>query len=407
VRASIRGVRFRRVDRAQWIVALLVLSLIAAACSSSEPAATTTTVAPTSPATTTPPETSVATTTTSVATTTTVAPGLIGALPQCEDAAVIPASIDDGQVSFIAGGTVYVADADGTNVQCVTQASSDEPFLWGPAADRLVAGDAVITEDAATPAPTTAMQTWSRPTGKALVWVDGGRLLKSNIVDIQARDLTFLARHDAVTYHPAGVEIATTGEADDGTRGVWLASNEGGDPRLIVRAEEAIVHDFTFTHDGQSAFFLAEHDDEWHVHDIFLVLPEGDPEANEFDATIRYSSAGPLSHLVVSPWDWMWAAQDRTCGSGARVVIGDTVVPLELAEVETYPVGWLPGPRLVVAAYGDGCDGVQDLWVLDVGFDGASSATLLVSGVAGAAVRAAVPDPPPPLGDVSTDAFTW
>jgi hypothetical protein len=239
--------------------------------------------------------------------------------------------------------------------------------------------------------------------------VDGGRLLKAGSDDTQARDLTFLDRHDAVTYHPAGVQIATTGEVDDGNRGVWLAGNEGSNPRLIVRADEATVHDFTFNHDGRSAYFLADHGGEWHVHDIFLALPEDDPLANEFDATIRYESSRPLSHLVVSAWDGLWAAQDGTCGSGSRVVIGEATLPAELAQVEAFPVGWLPNLQLVVAAYPDGCDGAADLWVVDVVFEGSSSgsssATLLVTDVDGAATRAAVPDPPAPLGDVSQDEF--
>jgi len=145
------------------------------------------------------------------------------------------------------------------------------------------------------------MPTWSRPSGTSLVWVDDGRLYKAGSDQSVARDISFLARHDEVTYHPAGFEIATTGEAEDGTRGIWLSDNEGGDSRLIVRANEATPHEFTFSQEGRTAYFLADHGDHWHVHNIFLVLPEDNPTANEFDVTIESESKGPLSHLVVSP----------------------------------------------------------------------------------------------------------
>jgi hypothetical protein len=425
LRASIRAVRTRRVDWVRWNAALLAFSLVVVSCSSSESADTTTTVAPTTVATTTMPPPTVATTTmppvttvaptTTLAPSTTVAPGLVATLPRCEGGAVIPASIGAGQVGFITGGAVYVADPDGTNVQCVTEVTSDAPFVWGPMGDRLVAAAAVISDGESAPAPTTAVPTWSRPTGTALVWVDDGRLLKARSDGTGVRDLTFLARHDAVSYHPAGLEIATTGRAADGTRGVWLAGNEGGDPRLVVLADEATVHDFTFNHDGVSAYFLADHGDQWQVHDIFLLVSEDDPGGNEFDVIDRYKSAGPLSHLVVSPWDRTWAVQEGTCGSGSRVVIGEASLleggfephelAGELAQVEAIPVGWLPDRQLVVAAVRNGCDGAVDLWVVDVVLEGASSATLLVTDVDGAAVRVALPDPPAPLGEFSADEF--
>jgi hypothetical protein len=215
-----------------------------------------------------------------------------------------------------------------------------------------------------------------------------------------------VARHDEVTYHPAGFEIATAGEADDGTRGIWLSDNEGRNQRLIVRADLATPQEFTFSQDGVTAYFLADHGDRWHVHNIFLVLPEDQPNANEFDATIEYESTGRLSHLVVSPWDGFWAVQDGTCGSGSRVVlVGDTRLPEELAAVEAQPVGWLPNQKLVVAAYSNGCDQPADIWIIDLVIGGASSATLLVADVDAASVRAVVPDPPQALGDVSPDEF--
>ena len=86
-------------------------------------------------------------------------------------------------------------------------------------------------------------------------------------------------------------------------------------------------------------------------------------------------------------------------------MIGEATLPDELAGVEAFPVGWLPGQQLLVAANADGCDRPVGLWVVDVVPGGPASATLLVTDVDRAAIRAVVPDPPPPLGDVSVDDF--
>ena len=116
-------------------------------------------------------------------------------------------------------------------MQCVSAVDAPDPLLWGPTGDRLLAGDVLLTSSGSVPTLSMDMPTWSRPTGTSLVWVDEGRLYKAGTDQSEARDISFLASHDAVTYHPAGFEIATTGEAEDGTRGIWIANNDGSDPR--------------------------------------------------------------------------------------------------------------------------------------------------------------------------------
>lgn len=76
-----------------------------------------------------------------------------------------------------------------------------------------------------------------------------------------------------------------------------------------------------------------------------------------------------------------------------------------LAEIDAYPVGWLPDQKLVVTAFPDGCDQAADVWLIHDALQGDSWASLLVTDVDASAVRAAVPDPPPALGDVSLDEF--
>lgn len=374
---------------------VLVMAVLAVACSGS--ASSPTTLPP--PATTSGPVSTTATPTTSFATTSSANPG--PTFPVCEQQLALPSLPESGQVGFVAGGALYLADPESGQVECVSGSTSAASLLWGPTGDRVVAGGQVITTEDSAALPTSALPAWSRPTGTALVWVEDGRLIKAGTDQSDRRDISFLARHDQVTYHPAGFELASIGESDDGTRGVWLSSNEGENPRLIIRAEDATLHEFTFLQRGTVAFFLADHGSHWHVHEIFLVLPDDQPGANEFDASIHYESEGPLSQLVVSAWDELWAAQDGECGSGAHVVLPEGLsLPPELNGLETSPVGWLPGERLVVATYPSGCDGPADLWVVEVG---ASTATMLVGGVDTAGVRAAVPDPPLALGDISID----
>ena len=396
--------RTRLVDRARLTSALLAASIVVSSCSSS--AVTTTGSTTTASASTTASPTTTALAATTVAPTATSVPALVTTFPSCDDEVVIPQAVGAGEVGFVAGGLVYVSDPIGANVQCVTGIDGDGPLLWGPAGDRLLAGSALITNTGSVPALAMDTPTWSRPTGTSLIWTHNGRLYKAGSDQSVARDNSFLARHDAVTYHPAGFEIATTGQAEDGTHGIWLANNDGSDPQLIVRADEATPHQFTFTQDGRTAYFLADHGDHWHVHNIFLVLPDDNPTANEFDATIEYESKRPLSHLVVSPWQGLWAVRDGTCGSGSHVVInGGISLPAELADVDAYPVGWLPDETLVVAALPDGCDDAADIWLINDVLQGSPSASLLVTDVAAAATRAAVPDPPSALGDLDLDEF--
>lgn len=108
---------------------------------------------------------------------------------------------------------------------------------------------------------------------------------------------------------------------------------------------------------------------------------------------------------AVTPREYGWAVQKGICGSGSRVVIGGVSLPDQLAEDDAYPVVWLPDQKLVVAALPDGCEQAAEIWLIDVNFQGPSSATLLVHDVDAAAVRAAVPAPPSALGDVDLDEF--
>ena len=73
-------------------------------------------------------------------------------------------------------------------------------------------------------------------------------------------------------------------------------------------------------------------------------------------------------------------------------------LPIDLRGVENVPVGWLPDPGLLVAAYPDGCSegAAADLWVVTWDDSGTARGELLVRGVTDPAVRSQLPEPPPP-----------
>jgi hypothetical protein len=99
-------------------------------------------------------------------------------------------------------------------------------------------------------------------------------------------DISFLADHDEVVYHPAGTHVATTGTDGDGTYGVWLATNLGEEPQLLAIGEDARrIFSLGFRHDGTTLYYAAEHDDRYDVHALRLALqdPEGNKRGAELD----------------------------------------------------------------------------------------------------------------------------
>ncbi len=133
----------------------------------------------------------------------------------------------------------------------------------------------------------------------------------------------------------------------------------------------------------------------------------GDSPANAVGARL------PLGDVVVSAWDFGWAIREGECrsGDGVRTHVVDFLeLPAEVRALESVPVGWAPGDMLAMLTYPDGCGGRADLWLVGFGrnIEGpqlSTTAELVYAGVDGAAIRAPLPDPPPPLGDVALDQF--
>ncbi len=313
----------------------------------------------------------------------------------------------EAAVTFSADGHLYAAAPDGGEVRCLAEGVTG-PLVWGAAADRLLAGDAVLlASGSGDPVPAgAASANWSRPTGRALVWVEEGRLWKRPAGGGSAEDISFLARHDEVTYHPAGTHIAIVGEDAGGRYGIFLATNLGTDARLLAEGETARgIGELTFDRWGSSLFFVADHGDVHHVHEL-AVVHEADADRETLE--ILHESSEELASLVVAPFDTRHITfRDGPCAGASttrRIFRGRTFdVGDAFAGRSTVPVGWVPAPKvgqdaedaalLMLLVRERGCEGPGDLYLWSTAED---SATLLVRGVDAATAAHASTDVPPP-----------
>ena len=212
-----------------------------------------------------------------------------------------------------------------------------------------------------------------------------------------ATDISFLERHDAVTYHPAGEHIATTGVAKNGNYGLYLATNLGTDPKLLARGEAArFITNLHFTEDGDYLYYTARHGPRnWHLH------------------RLRIGKEAELETLAKAGTDFEYAVSPFAGFTYASFVPGDCVagepgtfetvnsklrLSPELRSREIHPIGWLPDDKLVVRASTTGCSTAQpgDVYVLSRG-----AAPILVDeeNYGSVSVRVRMPEPPPPPGE--------
>jgi hypothetical protein len=305
------------------------------------------------------------------------------------------------------GGAVLTYVVDGRLVTagdetCLVESGGPATTVqWGPRADRvLLAANRAVLPSGRVIAPfgSQARQVgWSHPEGRSLLAVTAdGRLLKHRTIEAEPKDVTFLARHDEAVYHPAGLHILSAGQAEDGSEGVFLATNEGEDAQPVTVAEEARrVYSLAWLPGGASFRFLADHGTFWEVHQVDL-----DGLAFSTPLTLKEE----MVSLMVSPFDGpdLTAVQVGSCRGRTRVeVLGLRDRPSraggdELRRRSVAPVGWLDGNALALLARDRGCDGPGDLYVWDGG-----EPELVAEDVDGAAVRAVLPEPPEPpaLGD--------
>ena len=310
------------------------------------------------------------------------------------------------QITFVRGNRLLGVSPDGSAEKCLADLSSSaigdgtEAVSWNAPGDRVIVSDRAISRDLATTRALTGVSTrapvWSRPTGTSVVWIsEDGRLMKRSSFGGKATDISFLGRHDDVTYHPAGTHIVTTGLADDGSYGLYLATNIGTDQKLLARGEQArFITNLKFG--SRHLFYTARHGPQnWHLHsltigkDAFLsTIAKG--SSDFIYAVSEFDTFDPAAWSV--PGDCGTGEPDKLKTNGLRLRMTDA-----LKESSLQPVGWLVSSELVVASKRPGCgDAPRDLYVLSHRKD----PVLIAEGIEGSvALRQPPPPTPPPPGE--------
>jgi hypothetical protein len=367
------------------------MAVLATACSIDDGSTTNATLAPLgSPSNTLPPTTVTASVAGTqplpiAATTTVVLPG---------GSCVFSPPASAGDVTFEVGTRMYELNQDaGNSITCLAELAAEHvgPFRWSPAGDRVLLNSATVF-DGSQALPTGYLTTnlgvtWSYPTGKALIApaVADSHLLWRTAGQAATRtDISFLARTDIAVYHPAGKNIFAAGLGNDGTAGLFVASNRGQNPRLIAQLDDpnTAITEIVPDTSGTRVYFVHDHrNGTFHVHALDL------PALALTDIT---QATEPIAKLVAgttqgSPVAWRigdCAGLTRTQVAVATGQVADQ--PGVFATLSTEPLGWIDGQRLVVSTRATGCVGPSDLWLWNIT---TSTATPLVNGVGAASIR--------------------
>jgi hypothetical protein len=296
------------------------------------------------------------------------------------------------ELTFSSAGRLYSVPPEGGSIQCLVEGVTGA-VSWGPAADRVIVGDTAYLPDGETlVVPRGAI--WTHPTGKRIVTIEEGRLYKQE--GDTRTEISFLAHHDSVAYHPAGTHVLVVGNTGDGSPGLWLATNEGQGAVLIAADEGAVLSSPAFTGAGESLFTASHADGLRHLH---RVQPGG---GGALEAVVLAESAADLGGVVASAFNQSLVAyvegSGGECKPDSRARVVEFELPDELAGLTSMPLGWLTLERLGILAFPDGCQAPADLWIFSAGMcPGAPyGATRLVTGVDSAGVRVVFPPPPPP-----------
>ncbi|HYI45777.1 MAG TPA: hypothetical protein VE174_10020 [Actinomycetota bacterium] len=290
---------------------------------------------------------------------------------------------------------------------------------WGPRADRLLLDNTTYVGNKrrrVLEQNENESAHWSRPQGTSIVYSENGgrRLLKIPATGGQPEDISFLAEHISFAYHPAGTHIAVAGMNKKGQLGIYIATNEGADPFLVARGENAtFITGLQFSSNGRHLFFAALHNDAFHLHELGIATGEDvgiDTRAlTEGELTTVMQSEDILGPPVISPFTKSRppvAFSRGACKEHTETfvrILGDAV-PIEwsVAGEQTRPLGWLPDGRLLLEVKPDGsCIDAGLLHVWDP--ETAEHSPLSDSAVSQVAVRAQLPkapDPPVPAQEV-------
>jgi hypothetical protein len=258
----------------------------------------------------------------------------------------------EGAITFVdAGRLLSVGASPSASVTCLLDGLGAGPALrWNGPADKVIVPDGRVVASTGTADVARGQarsMTWSYPTGTTVLEVDaGGHLLLIPAGGGDPLDISFLARHDAAVYHPAGTHVVSSGLArPGGSYGLWVATNRGSNPRLLARGETATsISNLVFTANHQ-LLFVADHGDHKDLHQLDLTN-----EKLVTAATIRSTdcfTAVVASRLAGGGVAWATGP----CVGGAvtaTAVRNGAYLPLAgTAMASAHPVGFLPDGTLV------------------------------------------------------------
>jgi hypothetical protein len=316
-------------------------------------------------------------------------------LPACTPGT--PAASDT--VTFVANGYAWALSPTGAHLTCLFPIADAGPFEWGPLGDRVLLGGLEVKGVGDGPSVAANGQafgaiTWSRPTGKTIVYAPAGDVVlqKVNVDGSPPQDVTPLqgAEYLSVTYHPSGNAYAFAMERE-GAQSIAMSTNTGKTPvQLVFSTEGTKFRAMGFEADGKHLLYAAQHNDNHaELHRIAVTDTTKAPVMWEGPVGPMILDVRPGLKTGTFAWTTGTSCADSIAmaqpPAGPVRDFRDTAGP-------TRAVGWLSATQLLLAI--GGCSGPLDLFAADVV---AGSIAPLVSGVSVAAVRTPVPTPPAAL----------
>ena len=303
-------------------------------------------------------------------------------------------------VTFVAEGHAWAISPSGAGLTCLFAIDDPGPFQWGPLGDRVLLGGLEVRSVAGGPSLKASDQpydaiTWSRPTGKSLVFAPAanGSLKKAHLDRTRTQDVTPISSsaYLSVTYHPSGEAFAFAVERQ-GVDSIWMSSNTGKDAGRLVFSEEGTKFGaIGFEVDGKHLLYGAQHaDDHAELHRIDVTDTTNAPVLWE----------GPVGRTILDlqpgfeTGTFAWTTGTTSCADSVAMAQSPAGTARVLPDVTepTRIVGWLSATQLLVST--GGCAGPLNLSAVDIV---SGSIVPVVSRVSIAAVRTPAPTPPAPL----------